>query len=108
MVLLTHASTNIEECLFYEIFYATIFIPVVFSTPLKDFLTMQGKTKTVFLSTLCGIPAYILVPFIGVSIPHPDIGIALYGVTGMTQVSIRLVMYIKAVYKLDSKHNFTP
>ena len=106
VVIITHASTNINECLFYEIFYATIFIPVVFSTPLKDFLTMQGKTKTVFLSTLCGIPAYILIPLIGVSIPYPEIGLALFGITGMIQVSIRLIMYTKAVNKLDAGYNY--
>lgn len=106
VVIITHVSTNINECLFYEIFYATIFIPVVFSTPLKDFLIMQGKTKTVFLSTLCGIPAYILIPLIGASIPYPGIGLVLFGITGMAQVSIRLIMYTRAVSKLDAKYNY--
>lgn len=106
VVWITHASASIQECLFYEIFYAMIFIPVVFSTPLKDFLTMQGKTRTVFLSTLCGIPAYVLIPLIGVSLPSPEIGLALFGITGAAQVSVRLVMYIRAVHKLDRERGY--
>ena len=101
VTLITHASVDLPTCLFYEIFYAMIFIPVVFSTPLKDFLTMQGKTKTVFWSTMCGIPAYILFPLAGAALQRPEIGLVLFGLAGFAQVSIRLIVYRRAVKKMD-------
>lgn len=100
-----HAEASLPMILWFTFFYAFSFIPMALSTPGKDFLTIQKKPVQVMASTMCGVPAYIILPLLAVFIVPPEFALYVFGLTGTVQILVRTVMYTLFIKKTDHENN---
>lgn len=101
---ISHAEADLALVMWFTFFYAFSFVPMAISTPGKDFLTIQKKPLQVMISTLCGVPAYIVIPLVAIFVVAPvDSIVALYffGLTGTAQILICAVLYMIFIKRMD-------
>lgn len=99
-----HAEVDLAAVLWFTFFYAFSFIPMCSSTPGKDFLTIQKHPIAVMFSTMCGVPAYILIPLAAVFLLPPESALYAFGLTGTVQICIRALLYNHFIHKMDTDH----
>lgn len=102
-VIATHAEVDLALCLVYSLPYALAFVPMAFSTPYKDFLTIQKQAGKVLASTLAGLPIYYVLPIVGCTLLPPDASLIAFGIAGATQLTIRLILYRRHTNTLDAE-----
>lgn len=98
----SHADVDLVQVLWFTFFYGFSFIPMCISTPGKDFLTIQKKSGTVMLATMCGAPAYIICPLLALFVFPPEAALYLFGLTGTVQIVVRALIYTRAIRKMDT------
>lgn len=99
-----HAEADLTLVAWFTFFYAFSFIPMCSSTPGKDFLTIQKHPVAVMVSTLCGVPFYMLMPIAAILLLPPDLALYAFGLTGTAQICIRALLYNGFIHKLDREH----
>lgn len=97
----SHGETELGLAMWLLLFYCVTFIPMCISTPGKDFLTIQKKPGQVMAGTLVGIPLYVVLPLLAITLLPPDVAIYVFALTGAAQVSIRAIVYALFIAKMD-------
>lgn len=97
-----HGETNLASAAYFMMFYAVSYIPMIFSTPGKDFLVIEKKPKSVMAGTIFGLPCYIIFPLIALSMPS-QYSLYIFGLAFAAQLLVRAAYYRHMIRKTDEE-----